>query len=83
MNYTHSLVEDTGDVHPLVLDSKDYLVVLPVPAGQQYRLFTVATDNVGNQQLLSEAMVNVMTAEYPVVIGVCTTIAQIKGSVQI
>ena len=66
-------------MHPLVLDSKDDLIVLPLPAGQQYKLFTVATDNVGNHQLLSEAMANVMIAEYPVVIGVCLNNCSNRG----
>ena len=66
-------------MYPLVLDSKDDLIVLPLRARQQYRLFTIATDNVGNQQLLSEAMANVMIAEYPVIIGVCPNNCSNRG----
>ena len=71
---------DNNRVQPLVLDVKEDLIVLPLSAGQQYQLFTVATDNVGNQQSLSEAMANMMIADYPLIIGVCPNNCSNRGN---
>ena len=78
--FTCMHTDDTRDVEPLILDSSEDLIVLPLPTGQQYRLFTVATDNVGNQELLSDAMANVMTADYPTVVGVCPNNCSNRGT---
>ena len=43
------LFADDTRVRPLVMESTSDVVVLPLDAGQQYNLFTVATDYVGNQ----------------------------------
>lgn len=79
MHVTISLADETGDVRPVVLDSKEDLIVLPLSAGQQYKLFTIATDNVGNQEMLDDAMANVMTADYPIIIGVCPNNCSNRG----
>ena len=74
-------VGNTGPgVVPVILDSTEDLIAIPLPAGQQYRLFTVATDNVGNQEVPSEAMANVKTAEYHFNIGVCPNNCSNKGN---
>ena len=65
--------------HPLVLDSNNDLIVLPLRAGQQYQLFTVATDNVGNQQELSDAMANTLMADFPIVVRVCPNNCSNRG----
>ena len=62
-----------------MLDSKHDLIVLPLRAGQQYQLFTLAKDNVGNQQELSDAMANTMIANYPIIIGVCPNNCSNRG----
>ena len=67
-------------VRPLVLDSREDLIVLPLSSGQQYQLFTVATDNVGNQESLSEAMANMKTANYPSIVGVCPNNCSNRGN---
>ena len=72
-------IDDTR-VHPLVMESTSDVIVLPLDAGQQYKLFTIATDNVGNQQELDEAMDNVLTADYPVIIGVCPNDCSNRGN---
>ena len=71
---------DNDRAQPLVLDAKEDLIVLPLSAGQQYRLFTVATDNVGNQQSLSEAVMNMMIADYPIITGVCPNNCSNRGN---
>ena len=73
-------ITDNTTVRPLVLGAKEDLIVLPVSAGQQYQLFTVATDNVGNQEAVSEAMANLMTADYPVIVGVCPNNCTNRGN---
>ena len=74
------LFADDTRVRPLVMESTSDVVVLPLDAGQQYKLFTVATDYVGNQQQLSEAMNNVLTADNPVIIGVCRNDCSSSGN---
>ena len=67
-------------MRPLVLGSKEDLIVLPLSSGQQYQLFTVATDNVGNQESLSEAMANMKTADYPTIVGICPNNCSNRGN---
>lgn len=79
-NIRSLFISGMNRVHPLVLDSKEDLIVLPLSSGQQYQLFTVATDNVGNQESLSEAMANMKTADYPSIVGVCPNNCSNRGN---
>lgn len=76
LNYT----TDEGTIHPLVRKSRADLIVLPLESGSQYRFFTQATDNVGNQQPLDEAMENVMVANYLTSVGVCPNDCSNRGN---
>lgn len=67
-------------VRPLVVDSVEDLIVLPLSPGEEYQLFTMATDNVGNQESLSEAMANMKTANYPSIVGVCPNNCSNRGN---
>ena len=77
----HCLIHtDSESIHPLVRKSKANLIVLPVEAGFRYRLFSRATDNVGNQQPLEEAMENVMDVDYQASAGVCPNDCSNRGN---
>ncbi len=71
---------DEGTIQPLIRKSKADLIVLPLEPGSQYRFFTQAADNVGNQQPLDEAMENVMVAEYLTSVGVCPNDCSNQGN---
>ena len=62
----------SGDIHPIITGLTDDVFILPNSQATRSTFFASSVDNVGNRKPLSEAMLNSVTFDFPVVIGICS-----------